>query len=340
MLKFLIVFVLLLVLELLYFKIAERFRIIDKPNERSSYSKVVLRGGGIIFLLAVWIWCAFYGVHYPWFLAALTVVSVISFVDDNHSLPASVRLVGQLLCMAMLLWQLIVESEGAALLSYSAFSKILLFIVAMIVYVGATDIYNFMDGINGITAGYSLAVLVPLLVLNREWQFVNESFIVVMILADLVFGFFNFRPKGKAKCFAGDVGSIGMAFILLFMIGLLIMRTSDISWLVALFMVYGVDGCLTIIHRIMLHENITHAHRKHAYQIMANELKIGHVKVSSFYMLLQLVISLVFIWVIPDTVLAHWIYLGAVAVVLSMGYILFMKKYYHLHEEYLESLSL
>ena len=119
---YVLITVILLAAELLYFKLAERFRIIDKPNERSSYSKVVLRGGGIIFLLAVWIWCTFYGVHYPWFLAALTVVSVISFVDDNHSLLASVRLVGQLLCMAMLLWQLIVESGSSALLSYSASS--------------------------------------------------------------------------------------------------------------------------------------------------------------------------------------------------------------------------
>ena len=54
-------------------------------------------------------------------------------------------------------------------------------------------------------------------------------------------------------------------------------RTTDITWLIFL-LVYGVDGCLTIVHRIMLHENLGEAHRKHAYQIMANELKVGHVK--------------------------------------------------------------
>jgi 4-hydroxybenzoate polyprenyltransferase len=72
---------------------------------------------------------------------------------------------------------------------------------------------------------------------------------------------------------------------------------------------------------------------------MANELKIGHVQVSLLYMGLQLIISLLFIYLIPDTVLAHWIYLVVIVAVLAVAYLLFMKKYYHLHEEYLESLK-
>ena len=129
-----------------------------------------------------------------------------------------------------------------------------------------------------------------------------------------------------------------MAFILLFFIGFLVMKTRDITWLVFL-IVYGVDGCCTIVHRMMLHENLGEAHRKHAYQIMANELKMGHVEVSLIYTGLQLVISLVMIYLIPDTVLAHCVYLGAVGTVLVVAYVLFMKKYYHLHEEYLQSIQ-
>ena len=106
-----------------------------------------------------------------------------------------------------------------------------------------------------------------------------------------------------------------------------------------LLLVYGVDGCLTIIHRIMLHENLGEAHRKHAYQLMCNELKIGHVKVSLLYMALQLVVSLGFIYLCPDSVAAHWGYLIGAILVLSVAYILFKKKYYHLHEEYLASLE-
>ena len=153
-----------------------------------------------------------------------------------------------------------------------------------------------------------------------------------------VFCIFNFRPKGKAKCFAGDVGSIGIAFIMLFLLGNVIIKTEDITWLIFL-LVYGVDGCLTIIHRIMLHENLGEAHRKHAYQIMANELKIGHVKVTLLYMAMQLTVSLGFVYLCPNTALFHWMYLIGALAVLAIAYVLFMKRYYHLHEEYLNSLK-
>ncbi len=149
---------------------------------------------------------------------------------------------------------------------------------------------------------------------------------------------FNFRPKNKAKCFAGDVGSVGIAFILLFLIGSKIMQTGDVTWLIFL-LVYGVDGVMTILHRIMLHENLGEAHRKHAYQLLANELSWSHVAVSLLYMALPLVVSLGFVYLCPDTVLAHWVYLIVAILVLAAAYVLFMKKYYHLHEEYLASLK-
>ena len=161
-----------------------------------------------------------------------------------------------------------------------------------------------------------------------------QSLIFTTIIAAIVFCIFNFRPKGKAKCFAGDVGSIGIAFIMLFLLGNVIIKTEDITWLIFL-LVYGVDGCLTIIHRIMLHENLGEAHRKHAYQIMANELKIGHVKVTLLYMAMQLTVSLGFVYLCPNTALCHWMYLIGAFAVLAIAYVLFMKKYYHIHDEYL-----
>ena len=249
-------------------------------------------------MIGVWIWGAFFGFQYLWFLVGLTLVAGISFVDDIHSLPDSVRLVAQFSAATMAFYQL-------GILHWSMWWIILL---ALIVYVGATNVINFMDGINGITAGYSLVVLVSLGLVNMNGVFVEQSLIISTILASLVFCIFNFRPKGKAKCFAGDVGSIGIAFIILFLLGNMIIKTTDITWLIFL-LVYGVDGCLTIIHRIMLHENLGEAHRKHAYQIMANELKIGHVKVTSLYMIMQLLISLGFIYLCPNTVLAHWLYM-------------------------------
>ncbi len=333
-----IIFVILFILELFYFKIADHFNIIDKPNARSSHSSVVLRGGGVIFLLGVWLWSAFFGFHYPLFLAAVTLAAGVSFVDDVHSLPDSLRLVVQFAAMGLMIWQLLLMPAGGVEVLGSVWARVAFIVAALIVCVGATNIYNFMDGINGITAGYSLSVLMPLMILNGRIGFVEPSFLVVMALAVLVFSFFNFRPRGRAKCFAGDVGSVGMAFIVLFAIGLLVIRTGDVSWLVLL-LVYGVDGCLTIIHRIMLHENLGQAHRKHAYQIMANELKMSHPAVSLIYMGLQLAVSLGVIYLVPDTLPAHWIYLVAALIALSAGYVMFMKRYYHLHAEYLESLG-
>ena len=348
MTTYIIIFVLLLVAELVYFRIADKCNIIDKPNQRSSHSTIVLRGGGIIFLIGAWVWSAFFGFEYPWFLAGLTLVSGVSFVDDIRSLPDSVRLVAQFAAAAMAFYQL-------DILHWDMWWIVL---VALIVYVGATNVINFMDGINGITAGYALAVLIPLGLLNTNYHelamnlatncssvfssdgvFVDQSLIVAAIIAAVVFCIFNFRPKGKAKCFAGDVGSIGIAFIMLFLLGNVIIKTEDITWLIFL-LVYGVDGCLTIVHRIMLHENLGEAHRKHAYQIMANELKIGHVKVTLLYMAMQLAVSLGFVYLCPNTALCHWMYLIGALAVLAIAYVLFMKKYYHLHEEYLAELGI
>lgn len=333
---YVIIAAILLIAEQVYFKIADKCNIIDKPNERSSHTTIVLRGGGIIFSLAIIVWAVMLLIKgegltvqsYLPFLCGLVLIAGISFWDDVDSLPDRVRLVAQFVAMALMFWSMDIMH----------WDMWWLVIIALIVCVGATNVINFMDGINGITAGYAIAVLLPLLLVNRGAGFVEESYLVVALIGVLVFCIFNFRPKGNAKCFAGDVGSIGIAFIMLFAIGKLIVQTGDLSYLILL-MIYGVDGCLTICHRIMLHENLGEAHRKHAYQLMCNELKIGHVKVSLLYMALQLAVSLGFIYLIPDTVAAHWVYFACAAVVLAVAYVLFKMKYYHLHEEYLASLK-
>lgn len=333
--EYLIIAAILLAAELLYFKIADHFNIIDKPNERSSHSTIVLRGGGIIFAISILVWMVWQMVNGSWgtvqgylpFIVGLILIAGVSFWDDVHSLPDSVRLVVQFTAMALMFWSM-------GIMHWNMWWFV---IIALIVCVGATNIINFMDGINGITAGYAIAVLLPMLLMNRNLGFIEESYLVVAIIGVLVFCIFNFRPKGKAKCFAGDVGSIGIAFIMLFALGKLIVQTGDLTYLVFL-LIYGVDGVLTICHRIMLHENLGQAHRKHAYQLMANELKIGHVKISVLYMTMQLIVSLGFIYLCPNTVAAHWIYFVCAAAIFALAYILFMKKYYHLHDAYLASL--
>lgn len=321
---YIIIAALLFALELVYFRIADRFNIVDRPNERSSHNSIVIRGGGIIFLLAAWIWSAFFGFSYPWFLAGLTIVCGISLWDDIHSLPDSVRLVAQFTAMFMMFadWGMI-NLENWWMIA-----------PALIVCVGIINAYNFMDGINGITGGYSLTVLLPLIILNHSIRFIEMSYLIVAAIACVVFSYFNFRPKGKAKCFAGDVGSIGIAFIVLLPLGKLILQTGDLTYILQL-VVYGVDTILTICHRIMLHENLGHAHRKHAFQIMANELKIPHEVVSIAYMCLQLIISIGLIYLSK----MHWVYFAVAVVILCIAYLVFMKRYYHLHAEYLQTIE-
>lgn len=309
----------LVLIELAYFRIADRFNIIDKPNERSSHKSVVLRGGGIIFLFGAWIFWALSGWEYTWFMLGLTLVGLISFADDVRSLPDSLRLVVQFAAMGLMFYQLgILRPQDWWIV-----------ILALVVSVGIVNAYNFMDGINGITGGYSLAVIAPLIALNGRMGFIDMRYLLIVGISVLTFCYFNFR--NKARCFAGDVGAISMAFILLFPLWKLMLQTMDFSYLVLL-AVYGADTILTICHRIRLHENLGVAHRKHAFQIMANELGIPHVYVSLIYMAIQLGISAGLI-LLP---INHYVYMGIVVVALAAAYLIFMKKYYHLHEEYLE----
>ena len=312
---YLMVLVLLFVAELFYFKIADKCNIIDKPNERSSHTRVTLRGGGIIFYFGALACFLTSGFEYPLFMLALTLVTFISFVDDIKSTRQVTRLLFHFSAMGLMFCQ------------WGLFSLPWWWIViALIVCTGIINAYNFMDGINGITGGYSLVVLTALAIINAEIiPFVEGDFIYTVICSVVVFCFFNFRKR--AKCFAGDVGSVSIAFILLFLLGKLIIQTGDFSWIVLL-SVYGVDSVLTIIHRLMLHENIGLPHRKHLYQLMANELKIPHVVVSSVYMAVQATIIIGYLFCLNH----GYLYLSVVVLLLSLVYICFMKRYFELHQ--------
>ena len=306
---YIIILVLLFVAELFYFRVADKFKIIDKPNER-----ITLRGGGIIFYFGALAYFLSNHWEYPWFMLALTLITFISFVDDIRSTSQGLRLVFHFTAMALMFYQ-----WGLFSLSWWWI------IIALIICTGIINAYNFMDGINGITGGYSLVILGALAYINSEiTTFVEPALINTVLCAVLVFCFFNFRKK--AKCFAGDVGSVSIAFILLFLIGKLIIKTEDFSWIILL-SVYGVDSVLTIIHRLMLHENIGLPHRKHMYQLMANELKIPHVGVSLIYMGAQALVILGYFCFVRY---GYWYLLGII-VLLSGIYVLFMRRYFHLH---------
>lgn len=311
---YLIVLVLLFSAELFYFRIADKCNIIDKPNERSSHTRITLRGGGIIFYFGALLYCLTNHFEYPWFVLALTLITFISFIDDIHSTSQGLRLVFHFAAMALMFYQW-------GLFSLPWWTTI----IALIVCTGIINAYNFMDGINGITGGYSLVILSALAYINAEIvPFVEQSLILIMMCSVLVFNFFNFRKY--AKCFAGDVGSVSIAFVILFLIGRLIIKTENISWII-LFAVYGVDSVLTIIHRLMLRENISLPHRKHLYQIMANELKIPHTIVSFIYMMIQAIVIIgYFVFQKYD----YWYLLGSIFILCCL-YVFFINKYFKLH---------
>ena len=152
-----------------------------------------------------------------------------------------------------------------------------------------------MDGINGMSGTYSLVVLGSLWYINQNvFLFIESNFIIYPLIASLVFLFFNFRKK--AKCFLGDVGSMAIAFWIIALLGLLMMKTGQYKW--ALFLaVYGVETILTIMERLKLKENIFDAHRRHLYQLFVNDKKIPHIKVSSAYAVIQLAVNVIVILV-------------------------------------------
>lgn len=311
---YLLIFILLFLAELLYFRLADTFNIIDKPNERSSHTRITLRGGGVIFYFGALLYFLTSGMEYPWFMLGLTLISLISFTDDVCSVSQKMRLVFHFSAMGLLFYQW-------GLFSLPWWTVV----VALVVCTGIINAYNFMDGINGITGGYSLVVLGALGYINQVIvPFVDAELIYTMLIAVLVFNFFNFRKR--AKCFAGDVGSVSIAFVVLFLLGKLILVTQDFGWIILL-AVYGVDSVLTIIHRLLLHENILEAHRKHAYQLMANELKMPHLLVSGLYMVLQAGIVIGYIGLFEW----RYVYLAGVICGLSLIYVWFVRRYFRLH---------
>lgn len=283
-----------MILMLLYFKVANHFNIIDKPNQRSSHTEVTLRGGGIIFWFSALLYFVQHIQNNYFFFTGITLVSLVSFWDDIQSLSNKIRISIHFLAITLIFYDL------------NIFNSINIFGIAAayILAIGLINAYNFMDGINGITGLYTLVVMSSLLYVNKNIQFfIDANFIKYAMMASLVFLFFNFRRK--AKCFAGDVGSIAIAFWVIYLILKLVLATNSLIWLLFL-AVYGVDAVCTIIHRLYLKQNIFEAHRLHLYQVLSNEYKIQHRLVSLYYAVVQLAISVLVVFLyqkINDVVL-------------------------------------
>ena len=279
---YLLLFIGLFVLLTIYIKLASRFSIVDKPNFRSSHSSETVRGGGIIFPVSALAWFIYSGFPFPLLFTGLVIISVISFWDDVSQVSHKLRLVVHI---------------GAILLLFTELQLYQLpwwlWLPILILLAGTINAYNFIDGINGITSGYSITVLTGIWIVNNfQIRFISNELIYFLVISLIVFSYFNFRTN--AKCFAGDVGSISIAYIIVFLLAQLIIESGN--WLYILFLcIYGIDTGFTIFHRIIRKENIFEAHRQHIYQQLTNELKFSHLKVAALYTILQLIICFIII---------------------------------------------
>ena len=281
LIEYLLPFIILMSAAIVYFKIAAHFNIIDKPNERSSHSVPTIRGGGIIFLLSAVLFFFWNAYSFPYLLAGLLASGIISFIDD-------IRTVNNRLKFSVHVLSVILIFKECGLLS--SLSLLYLFAIGILV-IGIINAYNFMDGINGITGLYSLAVIAPLFLTEANEKL--QSLELFSIIGLLVFNFFNTRKK--ARCFAGDVGSISLAILIVFLLIMRIQATNSFGY-IGLLLVYGIDSVYTIAQRLYQRENIFKPHRKHLYQYYSNEKGIAQVWVSIVYAGIQLVISLAIVY--------------------------------------------
>lgn len=267
-----------------YIFIAKKYNIEDVPNERSSHIVKTIRGGGILFVISILIYFFSHSLPLPYLFSAIFLVAVISFIDDIFTLGTSIRMLVQLLSIVLLFYQL-------ELLDTSIFVLIPLLIFC----IGFTNIYNFMDGINGITGFYSLVILISLLVLNHFNPLIDNEILIYGILGIAVFGFFNFRKR--ALFFAGDIGSISIGvFVIYFLLFFSIHLKSVVPLMFV--SVYLIDGGLTIVQRLLKKENIFKPHRSHLYQKLSNSNTLSHLQVSGSYALVQISINIFMIYIL------------------------------------------
>lgn len=277
----------LILLILLYFPMAKYYNIIDKSNPRKAHNEITVQGGGIIYFFAflLFLGSMYYYKNIPIqnfliFGIGFFIISGISFWDDLVDLSVKIRLFFQGIAATFLLY----------FIGVFQILPFWIFPVLYILAVGILNAYNFMDGINGMSGLYSLVALGTLWYINSSVTvFTDADFIIYPILATIVFLFFNFRKK--AKCFMGDVGSIGIAFWILGLLGLLIMKSQDFKYLLMLEW-YGVEVVFTILERLQRKENIFKSHKMHLYELLVYEKKISHLWVSAFYAAIQLFINI------------------------------------------------
>ncbi len=318
-----LVFLILVLVEITYLKIAAHKGIKDTPNHRSAHINPTIRGGGIIFIPAVFLFLLFFpneSPNYYFLIISILLVSVISFIDDLITLTSYKRILVHFIAFTLVFYHLEFFNN------LSIISIVLIFL-SYVFALGYLNIYNFMDGINGITFLNALISYITFFIVNiYVVEFTNYNLLLILIFTTLIFGFFNFRIK--PKCFAGDVGSITIGFtIIYFIIKLFLVSNNYIVFL--MLGVYLMDGGWTIFERIGRKENILEAHKRHLYQLLANDLKIPHLKISLIYFLVQLILNAIIIYFLVFNINSSLTFGIITFIVLSAIYIIIKGKVYN-----------
>jgi Fuc2NAc and GlcNAc transferase len=273
--EWLLIFIFAVVLTGLMVKFSWLFGLVDKPDERRTHTLPTPRGGGLAIAL---IFTSM--VFQPIYLTALA-IAAMGFWDDIKNLSAKFRFLLQFLI------------GGFALYEFNGFQAIQLFGLAipmlcfLIFIVWMTNLYNFMDGINGL-AGLE-AVFFSLSMAFLSKHHLNEWF--VLASASLGFLVWNFP---KAKIFLGDVGSQFFGFLF----ALMLVREaahSPVHFISGLILmgVFLVDATFTLMTRILTKQKFSQAHRSHAYQILWKKFNSSHAKVTLLMMFVNV------FWLLP-----------------------------------------
>ncbi len=282
-----------IIFTMMYLRTAHYFKIYDHPVGRSSHLNRTITGFGIFVLFGLLI----YSIAFPFtlksfFIIGLLMIGTISFIDDLVFVKHFIRLIFQIFALTLMAIELP--------FSYMAIEKWPLIIAIVILGIGVLNAFNFMDGINGMLGLNSLVILLSFLWLNshsvdqngQEITFIRNEFLYTYIIGVSIFLGLNLRRK--AIVFAGDTGSIALAFIIFYLMLNLIFKTGNYAYLL-LFSVFGIDAGLTVIFKLLLRENIFVPHRDFLFKKLVHVGKYKHVNISIVYAGLQSLVSIIVI---------------------------------------------
>lgn len=297
MLKFyyyLIAPVCFIIFTLMYIRIAHFYKIYDHPVGRSSHVNRTITGFGVFVLFGLLL----YSIAFPYtlksfFIIGLLMISTISYIDDLVFVKHFIRLVFQIFALILMA----IELPFNYMMD---FEKLPLIIAIVILGIGVLNAFNFMDGINGMLGLTNLVILLSFLWLNSNSvdingnpiSFIRNEFLYTYIIGVSIFLGLNLRRK--AIVFAGDTGSIALAFIILYLMLNLIFKTGNYAYFL-LFAVFGIDAGLTVIFKLLLRENIFVPHRDFLFKKLVHVGKYKHVNISVIYASLQALINVIVI---------------------------------------------